>query len=98
MKYIILKDRRRRILYSLFERRRAVFRSIRENSNLPTRLRIQAYRALIRLPRDSSITRLRNRCIVTGRPRAIVRTFGLSRLQFRQLALEGKLLGVKKAS
>ncbi len=98
MKYILLKDRRRRILYSLFERRRAVFRSIIENKNLPTRLRIQAYRALISMPRDSSITRVRNRCTVTGRSRAIVRSFGLSRLQFRQLALEGKLRGVKKAS
>lgn len=98
MKYIILKDRRRRILYSLFERRRAVFRSIIENRALPSRLRIQAYRALVSLPRDSSVTRVRNRCVVTGRSRAIVRSFGLSRLQFRQLALEGKLIGVKKAS
>jgi small subunit ribosomal protein S14 len=98
MKYRILKDRRRRVLYSLFERRRNVLRSIRENIALPARLRGQAYRALLSLPRDSSPTRRRNRCSVTGRSRAIVRRFHLSRLQFRSLALQGKLSGVKKAS
>jgi len=56
------------------------------------------YRALSRLPRDSSPVRLRNRCALTGRPRGYLRMFGICRNQFRQLALEGKIPGVKKAS
>jgi small subunit ribosomal protein S14 len=98
MKYILLKDRRRRILHFLFERRRNVLRAIVENINLTPRLRGQAYRALLQRPRDSSSTRRRNRCIMTNRPRAIVRRFGISRLIFRKLALDGILVGVKKAS
>lgn len=98
MKYRLLKDRRRRILHSLFERRRIVLRSIVENTKLRPRLRGQAYRALLSLPRDASPTRRRNRCTLTGRSRAIVRHFGLSRLIFRKLALQGRLFGVKKAS
>lgn len=50
------------------------------------------------LPRSSSATRIKNRCSVTGRSRGYMRTFGLSRIQFRELAREGKIPGVKKAS
>lgn len=53
---------------------------------------------LQKLPRDSSPVRLRNRCKLTGRPRGYIRKFGLSRIKFRELALEGKIPGVKKAS
>ncbi|MCE3008567.1 MAG: 30S ribosomal protein S14 [Bacteroidetes bacterium] len=53
---------------------------------------------LQKLPRDSSPVRLRNRCQLTGRPRAYIRRFGLSRIKFRELALAGKIPGVKKAS
>lgn len=94
----LLLDRRRRILVNLYERRRRVLRSIREAQHLPARLRGQAYRALLQLPRDSSPTRLRNRCPITGRSRAIFRRFGLSRIRFRSLANAGRLEGVKKAS
>lgn len=50
------------------------------------------------LPRNSSPTRLRNRCSVTGRGRGVYRKFGLCRNVFRQLALEGKIPGIRKAS
>jgi small subunit ribosomal protein S14 len=50
------------------------------------------------LPRDSSPVRLRNRCKVTGRPRAYIRRFGLSRIKFREMALQGLIPGVTKAS
>lgn len=53
---------------------------------------------LQRLPRNSSPTRLHNRCSMTGRPRGYMRKFGLSRISFRELALEGKIPGVTKAS
>lgn len=56
------------------------------------------YQALALLPRNSSPVRLRNRCQLTGRPRGYLRRFGLSRIKFRELAMEGKIPGVKKAS
>jgi small subunit ribosomal protein S14 len=56
------------------------------------------YAALQKLPRNANPTRLHNRCSVTGRPRAYMRKFGLSRIAFRELALEGKIPGVVKAS
>ena len=98
MKYLILKDRRRRILYALYERRHNVLLSLVQNVSLLPTVRAQAYRVLLHLPRESSITRIRNRCSLTGRSRAVYRRFGLSRLRFRKLAWEGQLSGVKKAS
>lgn len=56
------------------------------------------FEALQKLPRNSSPTRLKNRCFATGRPRGYMRDFGLSRIKFRELALEGKIPGVRKSS
>lgn len=56
------------------------------------------WEALQKLPKNSSKVRLHNRCKLTGRPRGYMRQFGLSRVTFRELALEGKIPGVKKAS
>ena len=50
------------------------------------------------LPRNSSPVRLRNRCGLTGRPRGYMRQFGISRIQFREMASQGLIPGVKKAS
>lgn len=56
------------------------------------------YEGLQKLPRNSSATRIKNRCAITGRGRGYLRAFGLSRIQFRELAREGKIPGVKKSS
>jgi len=56
------------------------------------------YEALQKLPRNASPVRVRNRCMLTGRPRGYIRQFGISRVMFRKLALEGKIAGVTKAS
>lgn len=56
------------------------------------------YQALSELPRNSSSVRLKNRCQLTGRPRGYIRYFGMSRIVFRDMALNGKIPGVKKAS
>lgn len=56
------------------------------------------YLALSELPRNSSPVRLKNRCQLTGRPRGYIRYFGMSRIVFRDMALNGKIPGVKKAS
>ena len=58
----------------------------------------EARRKLAKLPRDASPTRVRNRCMLTGRPRGYYRKFGLSRLALREKALRGELPGVTKAS
>ena len=54
--------------------------------------------ALDALPKNSSKVRLRNRCAITGRGKGYIRYFGVSRLVFREMALDGKIPGVKKAS
>jgi small subunit ribosomal protein S14 len=56
------------------------------------------YEGLRKLPRDSNPVRLHNRCKISGRSRAYLRKFGMSRLAFREMALEGKIPGVIKAS
>lgn len=56
------------------------------------------YPALDLLPRNASPVRLKNRCQMSGRPRGYMRYFGISRIAFRDMALAGKIPGVKKAS
>ncbi len=56
------------------------------------------YKALDALPKNASPVRLKNRCQITGRPRGYMRYFGLSRVTFRDMALNGKIPGVRKAS
>ncbi|WP_050183414.1 30S ribosomal protein S14 [Domibacillus robiginosus] len=56
------------------------------------------YEALRKLPRDSSPTRLKSRCEITGRPRGYLRKFKMSRIAFREYAHKGQVPGVKKAS
>ncbi|RYE37250.1 MAG: 30S ribosomal protein S14 [Sphingobacteriaceae bacterium] len=56
------------------------------------------YVGLDKLPKNSSPVRQHNRCKLTGRPRGYMRQFGISRVTFREMALEGKIPGVKKAS
>lgn len=56
------------------------------------------YAALDELPKNASPVRLKNRCQLTGRPKGYIRYFGISRVIFRDMALNGKIPGVKKAS
>jgi small subunit ribosomal protein S14 len=56
------------------------------------------YEGLQALPKNASPVRLHNRCKITGRPKGYIRQFGLSRIQFREMASEGLIPGVKKAS
>ena len=56
------------------------------------------WKALDDLPKNSSRVRLKNRCQLTGRPRGYVRYFGISRIALRDMALDGKIPGLKKAS
>jgi small subunit ribosomal protein S14 len=56
------------------------------------------YEALDKLPKNASPVRLHNRCKLTGRPKGYMRQFGISRVTFREMALAGKIPGVRKAS
>lgn len=56
------------------------------------------FASLSLLPKNSSKIRLRNRCLITGRPRGFIRQFGISRIVFREMASQGLIPGVKKAS
>ena len=56
------------------------------------------WKALDELPKNSSKVRLKNRCQLSGRPRGYIRYFGLSRIAFRDMALAGKIPGIRKAS
>ena len=56
------------------------------------------YEGLQHLPKNASPVRLHNRCKITGRPKGYMRTFGISRINFREMALAGLIPGVKKAS
>ena len=56
------------------------------------------WKALDELPKNSSKVRLKNRCQISGRPRGYIRYFGLSRIAMRDMALDGKIPGLKKAS
>ena len=69
-----------------------------KNPNSSFEEKEDAVAKLDRLPKTSSRIRLRNRCFKTGRPRGVIRRFGLSRLSFREMALNGEIPGVTKAS
>lgn len=98
MKSLLQKDKKRRKLFLKYENKKIIYKYIYNNLSLSKELRKKAFNNLMKMPRNSSITRVRNRCVITSRARSIYRYFKMSRLVFRQLALEGKLPGVRKAS
>tara|TARA_Y100001970_G_scaffold282731_1_gene396180 strand:+ start:525 stop:830 length:306 start_codon:yes stop_codon:yes gene_type:complete len=77
---------------------RAELKEIINNPSSSVEEKDRAVDRLDNLPKSSSRTRLRNRCFITGRPRGIIRRFKLSRLSFREMALNGEIPGVTKAS
>jgi small subunit ribosomal protein S14 len=78
--------------------RRAELKAILADAKSTDEQFYQAQRALAELPRNASPIRVRNRCAITGRPRAFIRRYGVSRITFRELALNGKIPGVTKSS
>ncbi len=84
MKYLYIKDRKRRILYSLFEKKGRFLRSLAQNFQVSLNDRYKFYTTIMKFPKDSSIVRLRNRCALTNRPRGVYRMFGISRLMLRK--------------
>jgi small subunit ribosomal protein S14 len=88
--------KRQRLVMHYAKKRSELKEEIKKASSLKEKLTL--HRKLQQLPRNSSPVRLHNRCMVTGRPKGFYRDFGLSRHVLREMALEGFLPGVKKAS
>ena len=95
---MVQRDLKRRKLYSKYKAKRENLLSKSKDNTLSTEERFEARLRLAQLPRNSSKNRIRNRCLLTGRPRGVYRKFGLSRIAFRDLASDGKLPGVVKSS
>ena len=95
---MILKNKRRTKAVAKYAKKRDALKQVIKSHRSTQEQIDQAYLKLADLPRDSSATRVRNRCELTGRPRAYIRKFGLSRIAMRELALAGDLPGVTKSS
>ena len=85
-KSVIARERKRQRLVAKYADKRAELKAKGD------------YEALDKLPRNASPVRLHNRCKLTGRPKGYMRKFGISRVTFRELASQGKIPGITKAS
>ena len=94
----IERNKKRIKLTAKYKARRAELKAILANPATTDVEFFAAQKNLAKLPRNSSATRIRNRCSMSGRPRAYIGKFGVSRIQFRELALAGKIPGVIKSS
>lgn len=95
---IVERERKREKLVSKYAERRAALKAIINDRGAGTEERWEAQLKLQALPRDSSAVRLRKRCRLTGRPRAVYRKFGLGRNKLREAAMRGDIPGLVKAS
>ena len=96
MKGKIHIDNTKRNLFKKYECNRYYLKTCASNLYIDNSIRWFLLIKLNNIPRNSSITRIRNRCVLTGRSRGIIRKFKISRLMFKELAGNGKLSGVQK--
>jgi small subunit ribosomal protein S14 len=94
----IEKNERRRKLAKKFSGRRTRLKALARDKSLPMEDRFAAALKLAELPRNSSSTRIRNRCEITGRPRAYYRKLKMSRIALRDLGAKGMIPGLVKSS
>jgi small subunit ribosomal protein S14 len=92
------RDYARRSLVARYELQRLQYRATVNDRNLPTALRLVYLCKLAKMNRNSSKTRIRNRCTVTGRGRSVLSQFRVSRIVFRELANRGLIPGIIKSS
>jgi small subunit ribosomal protein S14 len=97
-KSMIAREEKRKKLVKKFDVKRKALREIIRNPNTSFEDKELAQLQLQKLPRDSSLTRVRNRCNLTGRPHGYYRKFGLSRNKLREATMRGDVPGVVKAS
>lgn len=92
------KNNRRKALVARFAEKRKALLATANNESLEMEERFEARLKLAELPRNSSATRIRNRCEITGRPRAVYRKMGISRVALRELGNRGLIPGLVKSS
>ena len=97
-KSAIEKNKRRARVVQQQASRRARLKEMARDESLPPEERFAARLKLAELPRDGSPTRIRNRCLLTGRPRGYYRKLGMSRIALRELASQGLVPGMVKSS
>jgi len=95
---LIQRELKREQLVAKFAKKRAELKAIIDDAKKSDEERYAARLELQKLPRNANPTRLRNRCELTGRPRGTFRQFGLGRIKIRELAFNGDIPGVTKAS
>ena len=94
----INKNNKRIKLVNKYLKKRHQLKKIIMDKKLPLEERFKAQQKLSKLPRNSSKTRVMNRCRITGRPHGVYRKLKISRIALRQLGLEGKIPGMVKSS
>ena len=95
---LIERELKRDKLVAKYAKKHAELKSIANDAKRSEEERAAARLALQKLPRNANPTRQRNRCAVTGRPRGTFRQFGLGRAKIREMAFEGNIPGITKAS
>lgn len=95
---MVRRDRRRRELVAQYEGDRLRLKAIIKNRILPEKIQAEAREDLSAQPRDACISRVRSRCVLTGRGRGVVRDYRLCRMKFRQFADFGMLSGMTRSS
>lgn len=95
---MVLRDKKRKALVKKYAKRRGELKATIVNMNVSDEERQLAVVALQKLPRNSSPSRVRNRCQVTGRSRGYYRKFGIGRNKLREMMMRGEVPGVVKAS
>ena len=95
---MIEREKKRQKLVDKYAAKRAALKEIAKNDSLPMEERFRARLKLAKLPRNSSATRLHNRCQVSGRPKAYYRKLKMSRIALRDLASFGQIPGMDKSS
>ncbi|MFZ4066459.1 MAG: 30S ribosomal protein S14 [Phenylobacterium sp.] len=97
-KSAVNRNEKVKLLVQRYAARRQVLKAIANNESLPLEDRFEARLKLAELPRSSSKVRIRNRCEVTGRPRAYYRKLRMSRIALRELGSQGQIPGLVKSS
>jgi len=97
MKSVLERDKKRRLLFKKYEMRRIVLKSLLCSGELKEHEKNFVQYLLARIPRDSSLVRVRNRCIVTGRGNGVFSKFRLSRIMFKKYGLMGWIPGLRKS-
>jgi small subunit ribosomal protein S14 len=95
---MVEREKKRQRLVAKYAAKRAQLKDIADNRELPMEERFKARLKLAKLPRNSSATRLHNRCELTGRPHAYYRKLKISRIKLRDLGATGQIPGMVKSS